>query len=129
LGAFEDRKILSRALDYSLSGPPGPTDFMMIPFTAAGIKENRAIIFDWAVKNYESIASKTFPEMLAYLYPGLTDVGSDSLLSRARDFFSDPKRKNQTLEIRLNKAADKIATVTRVREKEGGSVRDFLKQY
>jgi cytosol alanyl aminopeptidase len=129
LGAFEDRKLLSRALDYSLSGPPGPTDFMMIPFTAAGTKENRAYIFDWAVKNYKRIASKTFPEMVDYLYPGLVQVVSDSLLNKARDFFSDPERKSQSLEINLNKAADRITTAMRVREKEGGSVREFLKQY
>jgi phosphopantetheine adenylyltransferase len=67
--------------------------------------------------------------MLEYFYPSLVQVGSDSLLNKARDFFKDPERRRQTLDINLNKAADRITTVMRVREKEGPAVAEYLKQF
>jgi alanyl aminopeptidase len=129
LGIFKDRGLLKRGLDYALTGPVAPGDFLSVPFAAAGFIENRAYLLDWTIQNFKAIAAKSSPEILDNLAPRLVRICSDTLLTKARKFFSDPVRKRQMMEINLNKAEERIITLMRVREKEGLSIAEYLKQY
>ena len=129
LGAFRNRGLLVKALEYAMSGPLDPMECLFIPFTAARSPENRGYLLDWAIQNYDALKSKASLELMDFLVPDLVTVCSDTLLRKAKNFFLDPSRARQTLDINLDKAADRITTVMRVREKEGPAVAEYLKRY
>jgi len=125
LGAFPQRESLDQTLSYLLAQPLNQDDFLNV-LSGTANRENKAYLLDWLCNNYAAVTEKIDPIIVTFIIPELVRIPADSLLTKARTFFSDPSRKLQLLDINLNKAADQIATMLRIREQEGPAVDRFL---
>ncbi|HOT97378.1 MAG TPA: ERAP1-like C-terminal domain-containing protein [bacterium] len=125
LGAFPQQENLDQTLGYLLAQPLNQDDFLYI-LAGTVDREHKAYVLDWLFNHYSAVTAKVDPRMVSYFVPELVRIPADSLLAKARTFFSDPSRKQQLLDIKLAKTADQIATMLRIREQEGPAVDRFL---
>ena len=125
LGSFRDTTLISKALDYALSGPLRPQEISTVIRTAGRLPENESGVFEWTIRNYDRIAARTPPNMRHNL---VYTAGScwEERLERGRAFFSDPAHQAPGMDKDLARLSDQVRDCVSLRAREGESVARYL---
>lgn len=128
LGAFSDTTLQNRALNYSLQGPLHANEVFAIANVISDSESGIDRVFRWITRNYGQIAAKLPPEFLGSL---VFQAGgcSQERVATARRFFSEPDHHTANTERNLAKVEEQVGDCVRLREREGGSTREFLLHY
>ncbi len=127
LGAFRTQPSRARALRFTLEGKLRPNEMFVIPFGGFDSPAGREELYVWLTANYDAIASRMPPLYL----PFLASIGGGceaDRLARARAFFTDPKRKVDGMEKRLDETEQRVKDCVGLRAREGARVAAYLKQ-
>jgi alanyl aminopeptidase len=125
LGAFEDPRIQNLSLGYALDGPMRPNELLDIPIEMFDAHEGGDRVFDWLLKNYDSVAARMPPLYL----PMLAQLGGgcdSKRLEKAQAFFSQPGIAVEGTERQMQKTAAEVHDCVSLREREAASVRAYL---
>ncbi|MCC7262421.1 MAG: M1 family metallopeptidase [Candidatus Latescibacteria bacterium] len=126
LGRFADPQAVEAVLEYVLSGPLRPQEYLEVPFTLAEkVPSNRDRVFAWMQAHYATLAARIPPEDAAYL-PWLADGASPARLEAAQRFFADPAHAPAGTEKELEKMTELVHQRLQLREREGRAVSAYL---
>jgi alanyl aminopeptidase len=129
LGAFEDRSLEAKALDYALSDKVRPTEMFVI-IQGMGQKNEAAgeRMFQWMMSHYDQVAGKVPPPALRFM-PMMGSGCSSERLAATQAFFSDPKRGIPGVEKTLERVSDNVHTCLSLREREGEHVYTYMRGF
>ncbi|MGK2855671.1 MAG: M1 family metallopeptidase [Thermoanaerobaculia bacterium] len=126
LGAFRAPAARAKALRFALEGKLRPNELFVIPFGGADSPAGRDEMYQWLTSNYETVASRMPPLYLPYL-AGVGGGCEADRLARARAFFTDPKRKVDGMEKRLEETEQQVNDCVGLRAREGSRVAGYLR--
>jgi cytosol alanyl aminopeptidase len=128
LGNFRDPVLADEALNYSLTGPLRPNEFFYIPFSVGAFASYEDKVFEWQMKNYETITAK-IPPMFASFMPYMAGGCSRERLAKAQEYFTNPARNVPGMEESLAKVTDQVNDCAGLRDREGAKVAEYLKRF
>jgi len=129
LGAFEDRALETKALDYMVSDKVRPTEM----FTLMQGFNNRdeatgQRLFQWVLTHFDQLAAKVPPPALRFM-PMMANGCSAERLAAAQAFFTQPAHAFPGADKTLERVSDNVHTCISLREREGERVTAFMRSF
>jgi alanyl aminopeptidase len=129
LGAFEDRALEAKALDYMLSDKVRPTETFIIMQGLGGRDEATADrMFQWMMSHYDQLATRVPPPALRFM-PMMGSGCSQERLAATLAFFSDPKHASPGVDKTLERVSDNVHNCISLRDREGARVTTFMRGF
>ena len=129
LGAFEDRALETRTLEYMLSDKVRPTEILQLLRGMEGRDEAFADrMFRWITEHYTQLAGRLPPPSLRFM-PLLGSGCSAERFAATRGFFGDPERAVPGAEQTLARVGDQVNTCLSLREREGERVTRYMRGF
>ncbi len=129
LGAFEDRTLESRALDYMLSEAVRPTEMFLL-LRGFGSRDEAAgqRLFDWMIAHYPQVSARIPPPALRFM-PMLGSGCSAERLAATKAFFSDSQHAVPGVEQTLERVSDLVNTCISLRTRDGERVARYMRGF
>ncbi len=125
LGHFRDGLLLTRALDYALTGPLRPQEIFTIPSNVSENEELKYQVWLWFRAGYRLIASRIPPFYLSDL-PGFARCCDAQRIEHAKVFFSFPETQFPGTREELAKVVEGITDCAGLRERQTPAVVRYL---
>jgi len=127
IGSFNDSMIAGKALRYALSERVSPMQAFYIANSASGNQDNREMVFQWVLNNYDTLAHRV-GDVAAYL-PLYAWGASRERIETANSFFRMAQHSIPGTAYQLQKVTDEVRRCLALREREGASVMSILRKY
>jgi cytosol alanyl aminopeptidase len=127
LGGFRDPALIDRALAYSLTDQLNSTEFLEVAYAIRDI-DLRPLVVDWAIAHYPAIKAKA-PSLSMDYAIGFAGISDPALFQKLSDFLRDPSRITPFAEKNIVKAGDRVALLSRLREKEQANIDAYLMSF
>lgn len=127
LGAFESPQLRQRFLAYLLGNSVRPTEIFRALRGGWNTEEEAQETFDWVRVNYSKLEAGLPPEFMAFV-PYVAGGCSLTRLQAGREFFSQPEHQAPGTLANLARVADQVTDCVHLRQREGESVADYLRE-
>ena len=124
LGSFRDPAVHVKALQYSLTGPLRPNEFMAVT-NFGGTAEDREKSYRWMLAHFDEITARLPRPYLSFM-PMIASGCEKERVEDARKFFSDEKRRVEGTERTLARVAEQVDQCAALRSREMTAVSKYL---
>jgi aminopeptidase N len=125
LGHFRDGAILTRALDYAVTGPLRPQEIFTIPYNASETDDLKHQVWLWFRQAYKTIVTRIPPYYLSDL-PGFARCCDAQRVEHAKVFFSFPETQFPGTREELAKVIEGTLDCAGLRERQTPAVVRYL---
>jgi hypothetical protein len=126
LGYFRDPKLVDETLRYTIEGPLHPQE-LLAGFSGYDTPELQEKVWQWAQKNYDTIASRIPPFYRVYLVY-FAGGCSRERLEAAKVFFDQPEHAPPGTPQEFAKLQSQVSMCVSLREREGERVARMLSE-
>lgn len=127
LGSFGDPELQKKALNYSLEGPVRPNEIFSIGGGLTSSPEGRDDLYRFMTDNFDRVMQR-IPPMFASFLPMVASGCSLERLEHAEEFFRKPEHSAPGTDKTLAQVGEQVEDCVRLRQREGGSVAEFLSE-
>jgi alanyl aminopeptidase len=125
LGHFRDGALLTRALDYAVTGPLRPQEILTIPFNASETDDLKHQVWLWFMRAYKTIVARVPPYYLSDL-PSFARCCETARIEHAKVFFSFAETQFPGTQEELAKVIEGTADCAGLRERQTPAVVRYL---